>query len=400
MIFELVKEDVALFFEGATGKVRRVWSPRSNRQFWLFDEDPRTLYIMDAGGNGIHREPLFVNAFTVVTASPNEKHYGQFVKEIGLSSRVFLPDWTLEDLLAVLPFVDERGENQVDTDPIVEERFNIIGGIPRYVFGSKADFDDSFAALRVGLADISTFDFRRLMAKEKRWQEVPNFVFTLRSRPPNYDDASTSAVMASQYVKEQLPLQLNENNFHQLVSLSTSYESLSSSLFSTTRGHCWQLACLYRLIHGGSVQLRSISQNLPARVIPARAMGSLKYKGKRKDEVVIGDARDGVLYWSEQMNFPGIEGFTFDHGDVVVMFQCTVSASRELDLGRVTNVLQAISQNGRRISLVQLWYLVPPNVFTTFTVSNQTLLPPSIPLGGQDMAFDVVVGTFGDLEPR
>jgi len=50
------------------------------------------------------------------------------------------------------------------------------------------------------------------------------------------------------------------------------------------------------------------------------------------------------------MNFPGIECFAFDDGDVVVMFQCTVSASPELDLGRAANILQAISQQGRRIS--------------------------------------------------
>lgn len=215
VVFESVIEDVTYFF-GKDGLV--LVMDRASHLRWPFVADPDTLYIMDAGGKGIHREPFFVNAFTVVTASPNEKHYGQFVKEIGLDAQFFLPDWTLEDLLAVLPFVDERRDDDVDTDAIVEERFSKIGGVPRFVFGSKKNFDTAFSALRGSLAEISTFDLSRLMAKEKKWQEVPNFVFTLRSHPPNFDDESTSVEMASLFVEQQLPLRLNENNFHQLVS--------------------------------------------------------------------------------------------------------------------------------------------------------------------------------------
>lgn len=98
------------------------------------------------------------------------------------------------------------------------------------------------------------------------------------------------------------------------------------------------------------------------------------------------------------MTFPGIEGFTLYDGNVVVMVQSTVSDSRAFNIGPVNNVLKAIHQHGRKIARVELWYLVPPNLFSDFSVSfpKKGDLPSIVPFGDQSLPFDVVVGTLGD----
>ena len=164
VIFESVEKDVAFFFDGSTGLVRCAAEPRSvvNRP-WPFAGDPNTLYIFDAG---VAREPLEINAFAVGLASPNKQNYGM-LKRIGLSGLFFLPDWTVEDLCAVLPFVEDRVQNGIPNDAAVQERFAKIGGVPRYVLSPAEDFEVAVDELIDGLSELSSFDFKHLTQKEK-----------------------------------------------------------------------------------------------------------------------------------------------------------------------------------------------------------------------------------------
>lgn len=224
VIFESVREDIAYFFEGATGTVRFADEPRAGRSRpWPFANDRNTLYIMDAGGKGVHREPLGVSAFTVVLASPNEKHYGQFLKEIGFDSRFFMPDWTLDDLKAVLPFVEDREFKNVATDAVVEERYGKIGGVPRSVFGTQQGFDDAVSMLEQSLTSLSRFDLSILDSKDTNWHLVPNFVFTLRSTHP-FGSRNTFVARASRYVEEYLFVYLDEVRAKELEDFSRAYD--------------------------------------------------------------------------------------------------------------------------------------------------------------------------------
>lgn len=202
---ESVGKETAYFFNGTTGAVQFIRGPRGN-MYWPYIGERDTLYIMDAGGKGIHREPVFDEAFTIVLAFPNEKHYGQFAKEFGLDP-LFLAAWTLDDLQDVLPFVEDRVNCQVPTDADVEERFDKIGGIPRVIFATQQFFDYSVEQLDKSLEESSSFDTRLLCSKDRHWHLVPNYVFTLRSKPP-FDSKSTFAALASQYVENQLPKHL------------------------------------------------------------------------------------------------------------------------------------------------------------------------------------------------
>jgi hypothetical protein len=138
------------------------------------------LYLMDAGAKGQHREPLsWSETFTVVTASPNEKHYGNFVKERagrGECSELFVSPWTWEEVERVLPWVvlpDEPNLGYEEKKNRVRERFDIFGGVVRILFGSQVNFLDAKSFLRQAISSMSDFDYKLLQRAEPRWEVVP-----------------------------------------------------------------------------------------------------------------------------------------------------------------------------------------------------------------------------------
>ena len=164
------------------------------------------------------------------------------------------------------------------------------------------------------------------------------------------------------------------------------------------------MLCLTR---GGLIKLRAIntSHEVPmvSTDLPPRKWGSLKYRGKKKDDICVDHVQDDVLYWSEQANFPEIEGFAIFSGNTVCMFQSTVSEERELNVSRIDHVLKAINNFRNDITRVQIWYLVPPRVFSTFSVSMPAAdeeLPSEIAFGDTDIPLDFVVGSLPDLDEK
>jgi Cdc6-like AAA superfamily ATPase len=87
-----------------------------------FLDKPFTWYLTDTLPNG----PSAVSAKTIVVASPARPHYKEFLKYPKTSSLLYLPVWSLEELLLA------RGIFGLSA-ATVEERFNLIGGIARFV---------------------------------------------------------------------------------------------------------------------------------------------------------------------------------------------------------------------------------------------------------------------------
>ncbi len=114
--------------DGTTSVIRH---PRSQD----FDppelDDPHTVYLFDTAGES-PREPLRVDAYTVVASSPNPANFKQFLKRVG--SKLYLPCWSLEDLKCVLGFFPHI------TEEVLEERFLRFGGIPRFVLPSPDNY--------------------------------------------------------------------------------------------------------------------------------------------------------------------------------------------------------------------------------------------------------------------
>ena len=111
------------------------------------------LRLQDVGGG--HTWVKWFDAVTVVAASPNEGNYKENVKQFK-ASKLFVPTWTLDELQAGREAM--RGELPLSADDVAR-RFEQIGGVPRYVFGTQKTYDDYWEDV---LAAIETFDFAQM----------------------------------------------------------------------------------------------------------------------------------------------------------------------------------------------------------------------------------------------
>lgn len=87
----------------------------------------KSVYLFDPDENDSH--PLECNVFTIVASSPQEKHYKALFKR-GANVRYF-PCWQLEELISAKPFRITQEE--------IKERFDVWGGIPRFIFAAAQE---------------------------------------------------------------------------------------------------------------------------------------------------------------------------------------------------------------------------------------------------------------------
>lgn len=131
VLVESVQNDELSVFHAKTGEATVISHPRAHRP-WPFEGAPRgtMIYIVDAGGKGVSREPLGNVGFTVVLASPNEKHYGQFRKGQSVES-MMMPPWELSEVEAIAPWISIKGVPHDRNLETLRQRFDEVGGILR-----------------------------------------------------------------------------------------------------------------------------------------------------------------------------------------------------------------------------------------------------------------------------
>ena len=98
------------------------WVATRRRDIRLLLKDETTWYLTDA----LEPQPGKVKAVTIVVSSPARKYYSTFLTYSHVAPLYYLPFWSLEELQLVACFYSKSPE-------IVEKRFNMIGGVIRYV---------------------------------------------------------------------------------------------------------------------------------------------------------------------------------------------------------------------------------------------------------------------------
>ena len=83
------------------------------------EDNPKTWYLADT----LPKCPEKILCKTLLVASPQKKHYHEFQKAGAFT--YYMPVWSWEE-------IDQC--NQVLKKDNVSENYNLVGGIPRYVF--------------------------------------------------------------------------------------------------------------------------------------------------------------------------------------------------------------------------------------------------------------------------
>jgi hypothetical protein len=126
-------------------KTINVWRTRTLGDVeWLL-ENPATWYLTDA----LLQSPEEAKAVTIMVSSPSEKYYSEFLKYSHVAPLHYLPVWSLDELKFVAPSY-QRGIEEV------EERYDVIGGLSRYVLEKKVDLVELIARL-IEKLDLNRF---------------------------------------------------------------------------------------------------------------------------------------------------------------------------------------------------------------------------------------------------
>jgi DNA polymerase III delta prime subunit len=134
--------------------------------------DPETFLLVDPSGNALGFEPPISPASTLITASSKPAHYQQFMKNLH-RCRMFMADWTLDELLAV-----RKRISTTLSEEDVRQRFIEVGGIVRHVFHANyADVLEDQKQYVNGLSLELLVDETLAQASLER-REVSNYVFT------------------------------------------------------------------------------------------------------------------------------------------------------------------------------------------------------------------------------
>ena len=107
------------------------WVVPSSTDIRMLLDDLNTWYLTDA----LQPQPEKVNAITVLVSSPAEKYYSDFFNYSSIPPHHYLPVWSLEELKHVAESYSRSPEE-------VEKRFNMIGGIARYVLEENVDLKE------------------------------------------------------------------------------------------------------------------------------------------------------------------------------------------------------------------------------------------------------------------
>lgn len=100
--------------------------------------DNNTYYLIDTGDVSMG-EPRNVAAHTILASSPGKRRYHDWAKN-PRTAKFCMPSWTQEEINAVRPYMLVDGQELSENE--VTKRFNLLGGVPRYIFAEKTDFNN------------------------------------------------------------------------------------------------------------------------------------------------------------------------------------------------------------------------------------------------------------------
>jgi GTPase SAR1 family protein len=113
----------------------------SQRSFDILNYNSEsTFYVVDPGKTKDDCDPpSFFKGKVIIVASPDDKHWGagEFIKDRdGVLGRFrILPVWRLEELQNTKEYF-----TPLLTNEIIEQRYELVGGVPRNIFSDDADF--------------------------------------------------------------------------------------------------------------------------------------------------------------------------------------------------------------------------------------------------------------------
>ena len=220
------------------------WRTRNLDDIEELLEDPKTWYLADT----LSSSPEGVKGVTILVSSPSEKHYSEFLKCSHVAALHYLPVWSFDELKLVAPSYKRSEE-------VVKERFDMIGGLPRYVLEKKVDL------IEVIDEAVSKLPLNKLiliaLGEVSREDQISHRIVHFKVEPPFY--TKRTLTIASAYALSKASekfLKQSEHDVKYFIYWSVGIPSLAFFRARVFEGYAHQ-----KLSEGGEFPTRCLENN-------------------------------------------------------------------------------------------------------------------------------------------
>jgi hypothetical protein len=339
-------------------------SKRARGPEFPFQTAKNDLYLFDPYGDQPD-EPHGCSALTIVAASPNPIHYKGFRKRKGCGVRFFMPVWS-EDELEVF-----RTATNSLTVAELHSRFEIFGGVPRYIFKEDPEFQDAKAELDVAIIEGSTGSlhvFRAALGNMESGNKISHKLIHYKVDMTTYRSAVVR--YASAYVERELPLKAPGNRLKELGKVLCDVADTDIVM----EGHIFE-EYLHRMIPFGVTMVARSLQSLKSN--PVEISFAKRDVDFFDDSAGMSRALKNQCYARpNESNYIAIDAVSWLE-DRIVFLQYTRSMKHEISMDQLTfyNDLVEVKKVDKSQKKVRFYFIVPSEEYGAFKA--QDLYVPS-----------------------
>lgn len=365
-------------------KIRVVFESTSQHKAWLFDlsregsvaqevnttttvveeafknelADRNTVFLFDTDAD-CPREPVKVEAFTIIAASPNKKHFKVFRDRTQPSRtlQLYMPVWILAELLDC--HHKTTLYNDLSTDDVTSG-FDTFGGIPRYVMSAGKDRKDLHSRLKGKLEICSS---QNIMESEGRSDPAHHSHMLLR-----YEDVGDTPyeevviTFASPYVFEQLAEIWEKDD--ELAMERFVRQTAGVSEMGGARGYALERVAHRKLAQGGKFKVRRLHEDgtqAEPEVVEFKKLPTVEFDKLEEMNATNHDAygkpKSKSFAVADAMSFRVVEKETDG-------FQMTTSYDHSPKHQRVKELLNAAGI--KKGDIFRLFFVVPEDKFDNY----------------------------------
>ena len=313
----------------------------------VIERDAGAFYLFDPDKEGSD-EPKPVDAFTIIASSPNNKHYKVFVKSKMITTKGhykrYFPCWALEELQRC---------NLLDV-AAAQDRFEVWGGIPRYVFAEDQEELKEHLHRHVTSVDLGLIERYRgtLEISQQDQDKLSHMLVQYRVESPYLKGELD---FASPFIGDLIIKQKLESDHQALI---THYQKcLRQQWQGVYAGHLWEHLCHYLLpaSNGGAgLRIEPLEPGAVNGKIILKLIAALDVGRGRLDDMAPAIS-NGKYFQPSASNFPVIDS-ALKEGNAVYGFQITL-AKRHPPSGK--ELVKILKQLGTGLKFYLIWVVDP-----------------------------------------
>jgi hypothetical protein len=351
MVYEYRKEK-AIYCDIRGRSVRTITADRCARLLC----DPAVWYLVDAV------EPRLrgtAGCVTVFVTSPRKDLYRAFIAQIpGLA--LCMPVWSADEINAAKAVCF----NEL-SDEVVQQRFHMWGGIPRFVLSVERPTDALQREMDVAVESIEYAAMFRFVGEAASADSMPHKVLHMIAGPDNeIPYRYLYADFASAYVADRVAQRFEEAVRADIERWVAGADA--SPLLASMRGHLWENVCHRLLARGGSFQVRRVDA-APDAATSALSVAPMELKWLRSVTELGSFAAVKTPTYGRftSRTTCAIDGALSDGHGCVDLLQMTVSLHHGVSIRGLMEAVSALpaATPHRR---VRLFFVVPADLFARF----------------------------------